>query len=89
MPKDRPMMLDLHVTHQPLCDWQLVVRVNGQVLYDQLIDEKLTTPQRGWATIQVDLAKFAGQKVLLEVLNQSNNWQNETSYWKRLELVDQ
>jgi hypothetical protein len=89
LPKDRPMMLDLHVTHQPLCDWQLVVRANGQVLYDQLIDEKLTTPQRGWATIQVDLAKFAGQKVLLEVLNQSNNWQNETSFWKRLELVDQ
>lgn len=89
LPKDRPMMLDLHLTHHPQYDWQLVVRANGQVIHDQLIDEKLTTPQRGWATIQVDLSKFAGQKVLLEVLNQSNNWQTETAYWKRIELVEQ
>ena len=89
LPKDRPMMLELHLTHHPQFDWQLVVRANGQVIHDQLIDQKLTTPQRGWATIQVDLSKFAGQKVLLEVLNQSNNWQNEIAYWKRIDLVDQ
>lgn len=89
LPQDRPMMLDLHVSHAANCDWQLVVRANGQVIHDQLIDAKLTTPQRGWASIQVDLSKFAGQKVLLEVLNQSNNWQNESAYWKRLQLVEQ
>jgi hypothetical protein len=88
LPKDRPMMLDLHVTHQLDCDWQLVVRANGEVMIDQLIDSKLTIPQRGWATIQIDLGKFAGQNVLLEVLNQSNNWQNESAFWKRIELVD-
>ena len=82
LPKDRPMMLDLHVSNQPQFDWQLVVRANGEVLCDQIIDDKLTTPQKGWATIQVDLSKFAGQKVLLEVLNQSNNWQNEIAFWK-------
>ena len=89
LPKDRKMMLDMHVTHPLNCDWQLVVRANGQVIHDQLINEKLTTPQRGWATIQIDLEKFAGQKVLLEVLNQSNNWQNETAFWKRIDLVEQ
>lgn len=89
LPNDRNMMLDMHVSHAPNCDWQLVVRANGQVIHDQLIDAKLTTPQRGWASIQVDLSKFAGQKVLLEVLNQSNNWQNESAYWKRLQLVEQ
>ena len=88
LPKDRPMMLDLHVSHQAQCDWQLVVRANGQVIHDQLIDSKLTTPQKGWATVQIDLEKFAGQKVVLEVLNQSNNWQNETAFWKRIELIE-
>ena len=88
LPKDRPMLLDLHVSHQAQCDWQLVVRANGQVIHDQLINEKLTTPQKGWATIQIDLEKFAGQKVVLEVLNQSNNWQNETAFWKRIELIE-
>ena len=82
------MLLDLHVSHQAQCDWQLVVRANGQVVHDQLIDAKLTTPQKGWATIQIDLEKFAGQKVVLEVLNQSNNWQNETAFWKRIELIE-
>ena len=88
LPADRPMLLNLHVSHPPQCDWQLVVRANGQVLHDQLIDEKLTLPQRGWATIQVDMEKYAGQKVLLEVLNQSNNWQNETAYWKQIALIE-
>ena len=88
LPANRPMMLDLHVSHDPQADWQLVIRANGEVLHDQLIDEKLTLPQRGWATIQVDLSRFAGQKVLLEILNQSNNWQNETAYWKRIALVE-
>lgn len=88
LPKDRPMMLDLHLSNQPQFDWQLVVRANGEVLHDQLIDDKLTMPQKGWATIQVDLSKFAGQKVLLEVLNQSNNWQNEIAFWKHIRLVE-
>ncbi len=88
LPKDRPMMLDMHVSHQPQCDWQLVVRANGEVLTDQLIGEKLTTAQRGWATIQVDLSKFAGQNVLIEVLNQSNNWENESAFWKRIDLIE-
>ena len=88
LPKDRPMMLDLHATHHPQSDWQLVVRVNGKVVHDQLINQALTLPQRGWATIQVDLSEYAGQKVLLEVLNQSNNWQNEIAYWKRIELIE-
>ena len=88
LPGDRAMLLDMHVSHYPQCDWQLVVKANGQVLHDQLIDATLTTPQKGWATIQVDLAKFAGQKVVLEVLNQSNNWQNEIAFWKRIELIE-
>ena len=88
LPKDKPAMLDMHVTHYPMADWQLVVKVNGEVIHQELIDQKLTTPQKGWATIQVDLSKFAGQKVYLEVLHQSNNWSNEFAYWKRLAIVE-
>lgn len=88
LPKDKPAMLDMHVTHNPLADWQLVVKVNGEVIHQELIDQKLTTPQRGWATIQVDLSRFADKKVLIEVLNQSNNWTNEFAFWKRLEIVE-
>lgn len=81
-------MLDMRVTHYPMADWMLVVKINGEVIHQELIDQKLTTPQKGWANIQVDLTKFAGQKVYVEVLNQSNNWSNEFAYWKRLAIVE-
>ena len=38
--------------------------------------------------MQVDLSRFAGQKVYVEVVNQSNNWNSEYSFWKRLAIVD-
>lgn len=88
LPKDHPMLLDLHVSHAQNCDWRLVVKANGDVLTSQLINAELTIAQRGWATIQVDLGSYAGQKVLLEVLNESNDWQNETAYWKRISLIE-
>lgn len=88
LPQDKPAMLDLHVTHYPNADWQLVVKVNGESIHQELIEEKLTVPQRGWASIQVDLSQFAGQKIYLEVLNQSNNWSNEFAYWKRIAIVE-
>lgn len=88
LPPDKACYLDLRVSHVPQQDWQLVVKANGEVIHDQLVDDKLTTPQRGWASLQVDLAKFAGKKVLLEVLNQSNDWKNETAFWKRLAIEE-
>ena len=89
LPKDKPMMLDLLVSHAVSADWQLVVKANGEVLHDQLIDEKLTQSQRGYASVRVSLSKFAGQKVYLEVLNQSNNWASEFAFWKRVALVEE
>ena len=89
LPKDQPQALDILVSHQIGADFQLVVKVNGEVLHDQLIDTKLTLPQRGYASIQLSLAKYAGQKVHLEVLNQSNKRASEYAYWKRLEIVNE
>lgn len=88
LPADRPQVLDLRVSHAANADWVLVVQANGQKIFEQLIDEPLTRPQRGFASLKVDLAPFAGKKVLLEVLNQSNNWSNEYAYWKRVALED-
>lgn len=81
-------MLDMHVSHYPQADWQLVVKANGDVIHNERIDQKLTLPQKGWASIQIDLSRFAGQKVYLEVLNQSNGKPNEFAYWKRIAVVD-
>jgi hypothetical protein len=88
LPADRDQELDLRVSHQPQCDWRLVVRVNGQPIFEKLINDDLTRPQRGWASLQVDLSKFRGQKVLLEICNEANDWNNEHALWKRAVVRD-
>lgn len=88
LPADKPKMVDLVVSHGYQTDWQLVVKVNGEVVHSELINDKLTLLQRGWASVQVDLSRFAGQKVYLEVLNQSNNWMGEYAFWKRMAIAD-
>ncbi len=88
LPVDKPQQLSLRVSHLPEKDWSLVVKANGNVIHQELINTALTRPQRGWAAINVDLSKFAGQKVLLEVQNASNDWSNENAFWKRIVLED-
>lgn len=88
LPVDQPQQLSLRVSHLVDKDWSLVVKANGEVIHQELINTVLTRPQRGWALITVDLSKFAGQKVLLEVQNASNDWSNEHAFWKRIAIED-
>lgn len=83
-PADQPQELDMLVSHQPQHDWLLQVRVNGTILAEQLINDALTIPQRGFANVRVDLSAYQGQTVLLEVLNASNDWSQEHACWKRV-----
>lgn len=88
LPIDKPRQLSLRVSHHPDRDWMLIVKANGEVIHQELINDVLTRPQKGWASITVDLSKFAGQKVLLEVLNASNDWSHEHAFWKRMAIED-
>lgn len=86
LPEAIPQELDLRVSHAPEGDWRLVVRVNGQRIFEKIIDDQLTRPQRGWASLQVDLSPYRGQKVLLEVWNESNDGKSDAAFWKRVVL---
>lgn len=81
------MELDLVVTNSPESEWRLIVRANGETIHDRLINDELTS-QEGWVRLQVDLARYAGQKVLLEVRDQSGQTPNATAYWKQIALTD-
>jgi hypothetical protein len=63
------------------------VKANGEKLYDAIIGPKTT--KNGWADIDIELSKFAGQKVNLELHNQANNWAWEFAYWGRIEIVSE
>jgi hypothetical protein len=87
IPADTRYRLRATVGHDPNGDWQLVIRCNGEELASELIAPNTCT--NGWRTIEVDLARFSGDQVQLELMNAPNGWAWEYGYWGRVELVAQ
>lgn len=85
VPADKQTRLVLDVSHDTRGDWRLLVLANGEKLHDSVIGPKSTTG--GWAEISVDLSRFAGRRLKLELCNQANDWQWEFGYWGRVEIL--
>ncbi len=86
-PADKKTKLVLEVSHDPRGDWRLVVRGNGQRMADEMISKETCT--NGWRTITVDLSKFAGQELKLDLVNQANDWAWEFGYWGSARIVSE
>lgn len=87
LPADKKSKLLVDVSPDARGDWQLVVLGNGERLLDEMISKDSTIA--GWVSYSVDLSKFAGNEVKLQLLNQSNDWSWEFGYWGRVELVSE
>ncbi len=88
IPADKSTKLNLSVNHLPNCDWQLEVAANGQSLLQRTIEPNATKGQ--WLDMSVDLTKFAGQKVLLELHNKMHGAENnDFGYWSKIEIVSE
>ncbi len=84
LPEGKTSRLLLSITHaRNGGDWDLVVRVNQKELLRQTIggDKK-----PAWIDLAVDLSSYAGEKIQIELLNQSNDWNREAAYWSRIEI---
>jgi hypothetical protein len=68
-------------------DWQLAVVADGQDLLRVMIDAN--TAADGWANHEIDLTRFAGKNVMLEVHNMPNSWPNEDAYWGLVRVDEQ
>lgn len=79
LPADKPSRLLVHVANDSRGDFRLVVKVNGKVIYEEIIGK--STTESGWARREIDLAPFAGTQPVIEVLNEANNWAYEFAYW--------
>ncbi len=86
-PAGKRTELRMTVASHPQADWQLLVFANGEKLHDLLV--AAATAPEGWADVVIDLSRFAGRNILLEVHNHPNNWASEYAYWQRLEVVVQ
>ena len=86
LPADVPRVLHLVVSNFPGGDWKLIVKANGQKLFEQIVGDTTTTD--GWLQVDVDLSTYAGHLTRLELLNQAygRSWQG--GYWAVLEVMD-
>lgn len=63
-------------------DWTLKAVVNGQVVKELTVDHE----KPRWKTVEVDLAKFAGQEVTLRLETHTHGWNMEFAYWAGITL---
>ncbi|QDV30440.1 Cytochrome c [Planctopirus ephydatiae] len=87
LPADKPSRLLVHVANDSRGDFRLVVKVNGKVIYEEIIGK--STTESGWARREIDLAPFAGTQPVIEVLNEANNWAYEFAYWGELRVTSE
>jgi len=85
LPHGAKAALHLAVSHDARGDWQLVVKVNGQAIHSQVVGKETT--RHGWADLEIDLSKFAGQKVQIDLHNHANGWSWEFGYWGKAQVV--
>ena len=63
-------------------DWTVKAVVNGQVVKEMTVDHE----KPRWKTVEVDLAKFAGQEVTVRLEAHANGWNMEFAYWAGITL---
>jgi putative membrane-bound dehydrogenase-like protein len=79
-----PMLLRLGVHHHESGAWKLVVVVNDQELYNQVVDE--TKTRHGWLDLELDLTAFANQEVRIRLENHSHLQQYSFAFWSHAYL---
>jgi hypothetical protein len=80
-------ILKISASHHPDADWQLIARAADQELLRTVVDK--TTATDGWLDRDVDLSRFAGKNIVVEVLNEATGWNHEQAFWHRLEIVEE
>ena len=84
VPAEGKTILALDVAPDPQGDWRLVVKANGTVLHDSIVNA--SSLKKGWKHVEADLTPFAGKPVFLELENRANNWAWEYGYWGKVEV---
>ena len=81
VPVGKKTMLDLEVTNHPKGNWKLVVLVNSKEALSKDIEETK------WQQVQIDLSKYGGKTIVIELQNQATGWSHEAAYWSRIQIV--
>ena len=81
---DEHMALSFSVAAHERGDWELRIVADGEVLHRQVIDH--ATDGVRWRNVRLDLARFAGRRIVLRLENAATDWNWEFAYWSDLRL---
>ncbi len=84
IPSGKETVLSLIVGHHEKGDWDLIVRAQGNELLKKTVGAQIT--KNGWVDVSVDLSKYAGESIKLELLNQPTGWNYEGAYWGEIAI---
>jgi len=87
VPANKKTILNLVVGHHEQGDWILLITVNDREVLRQSIGG--STAQDGWLPVRLDLSKYAGQNIKLDLVNQPSGWAYEAAYWAEIDIVSQ
>ncbi|MBE0534344.1 MAG: ADP-ribosylglycohydrolase family protein [Phycisphaerae bacterium] len=87
VPAGKKTKLSFWAGHHPGGDWDLIVKANGDELFKGAIGEK--TAKNNWTFVEVDLSKYAGKEVKIELFNKATEWAWEAGYWDAIQIVSQ
>lgn len=82
VPRNGRTLLKFAVAAHEQGDWELRIRVEGDLLQKQTI----THQGERWKNVQVDLTSFAGRRIALRLENAANDWMYEFGYWSDLRI---
>jgi predicted esterase len=85
LPAAKSVHLRMCVGHFPTGSFKLEVRVNEQEHFSTVVDARCS--EKNWAKIDVDLSKFAGQEVRLQVVQSNNGAPRDDAYWESVVIV--
>ena len=87
LPANRKSTLKLVAGHDARGDWDLIVQAEGEPLLRKTIGPETTS--LGWTEVEVDLSRFAGRTVKLELLNEPTGWHYEGAYWAGISILSE
>lgn len=86
--------LELHVGHEKGGAWDLQVRLNNEQVLNQTIGgqgddqgDRRAAGDPQWQTVTVDLGKYRGQQVDIEVYHLPRGEGGQHAYWDRINVV--
>ena len=82
LPRQGPITLKFAVAAHERGDWELRVVVDGEVIHRRSV----THDAPRWKEVSVDLARYAGRRVVVRLENAATDWLWEFGYWADLRL---